>query len=303
MANRVCATCGEEYSDTYRRCPFCEEEAAIKRGRNLRRGGKRSIKRRSHSGGAGSVMLLLAFVVILGVVGFVFFGDQVADFMGIRRENPGTSQGGDVQRPNGGSTPGGTDPAGTNPGGTDPSGGEVTPPNGDPPDGPPVEAGPLTLESPVEFTIPAGETGRITVSGGAGNIVWTSSNPEIASVDDGHVTGVAGGKVTITATAGEESVSCTVTVTGDPWVSSVSFSLCFADGRSATDFSFSNKYPGDIQLKVVGGEYSSISWSIDKTGVATVSSTGLVSRGSSKGTATITVVVDGQTLTCIVRNT
>ncbi len=26
MSNRRCPKCGEEYSDTYRSCPFCEEE-------------------------------------------------------------------------------------------------------------------------------------------------------------------------------------------------------------------------------------------------------------------------------------
>ena len=25
MANHVCPNCGQEYSDTYRKCPFCEE--------------------------------------------------------------------------------------------------------------------------------------------------------------------------------------------------------------------------------------------------------------------------------------
>ena len=55
MSNRHCPTCGEEYSDTYRTCPFCEEEAAIKKGRPLRRrSGKRVEKRqRDSSGGAG----------------------------------------------------------------------------------------------------------------------------------------------------------------------------------------------------------------------------------------------------------
>ena len=39
MANRRCPKCGEEYSNTYRACPFCEEEDAIKHGRPLRRHG------------------------------------------------------------------------------------------------------------------------------------------------------------------------------------------------------------------------------------------------------------------------
>ena len=88
MNNRQCPKCGEEYSDTYRTCPFCEEEAAIKKGKPLRRrSGKRVEKRqRDSSGGAGGIMLLLTGVIILGVVGYVFFGEQVADAMGIRSD-------------------------------------------------------------------------------------------------------------------------------------------------------------------------------------------------------------------------
>ena len=85
MGSRHCAKCGEDYSDTYKRCPFCEEEAALRSGHPLRRrGGKRLEGGRQSSGGAGGVMLLVAAVVILGVLGYVFFGDRVADAMGIR---------------------------------------------------------------------------------------------------------------------------------------------------------------------------------------------------------------------------
>lgn len=85
MSNRRCPTCGEEYSDTYRTCPFCEEEDAIKHGKSLRRhSGRRVEKRPGRNGGAGGVLLLLTGVVILGVLGFVFFGDDVAEAVGIR---------------------------------------------------------------------------------------------------------------------------------------------------------------------------------------------------------------------------
>ena len=47
MSNRRCPKCGEEYSDTYRACPFCEEEAAIKRGHPPRRSGRRVEKRQN----------------------------------------------------------------------------------------------------------------------------------------------------------------------------------------------------------------------------------------------------------------
>ena len=88
MSNRQCPKCGEEYSDTYRICPFCEEDEAIRKGKPLhRQGGKRLEKRRaSSSGGAGGVMLLLTAVITLGVVAYVFMGDRIADAMGIRTD-------------------------------------------------------------------------------------------------------------------------------------------------------------------------------------------------------------------------
>ncbi len=87
MSNRHCPACGEDYSDTYRSCPFCEEEAAIKRGHPpRRRGGRRTEKRKQTNSGAGGVMLLLCALIIVGVVGYVFFGDDVADAVGIRTD-------------------------------------------------------------------------------------------------------------------------------------------------------------------------------------------------------------------------
>ena len=39
MAMKRCPVCGEKFSDTYKNCPFCEEEAALREGDKLRRGG------------------------------------------------------------------------------------------------------------------------------------------------------------------------------------------------------------------------------------------------------------------------
>lgn len=273
MANRRCSKCGEEYSDTYRRCPFCEEEAALRAGHPLhRRGGKRLENQRQSSGGAGGVMLLVAGVIILGVLAFVFFGDQVADVMGIRSAEPPAASDGGAQPAE--------PPAPPSP----ESGGEPAAPSAEP-------AGPLAL-SRADITIAAGETARLTVSGGAGDVAWSTSNENIATVADGSVTGKAGGSVTITATSGEESVSCAVKVTGDPWVSTADLRL------NKTDFTFGSGDP-DVTLKVSGTD-SPVAWSSSRTSVATVSENGVV-KWVGRGTATITATVDGQTLECIVR--
>lgn len=300
MNNRQCPKCGEEYSDTYRTCPFCEEEAAIKKGRPLRRrSGKRVEKRqRDSSGGAGGIMLLLTGVIILGVVGYVFFGEQVADAMGIRSDPVQADEDPAADPPPAG--PGEDEPAQPDPapGSTDqpaaPAEGDQTNPSGEDapaqPDVPPEPAGPLTL-SQTSFSIAAGETALLTTSGGAGEVSWSSSNENIATLEGGSVTGKAGGTVTITATAGEESVACTVTITGDPWVSDAKLSL------NKADFTFGSSET--VQLKVKGTDSPAV-WSSANTAVATVSESGLV-KWAGKGTTTVTATVDGQTLECIVR--
>lgn len=299
MANRRCPKCGEEYSDTYRSCPFCEEEDAIKHGKKLHRHtGRRVEKRPGRNSGAGGVMLLLTMIVIAGVVGYVFFGDDIAEAVGIRANQdpaPISDQSAD-KVPAADKT---NRPAPTVP---DPSGSSAEPVIPDSAE--PVEPGtPLTL-SQSDITIPAGETGRLTASGGTGDLVWSSSNPEIASVDGGSITGKAGGTVTITATSGEETASCTVKVEGDPWVNpnASSFQL------SKTDFTLSSS-ENSWQLKIkrdestgweVLGSADGVTWATNNASVATISDTGLVSRAG-KGNTQITATIDGVTLECIVR--
>lgn len=278
MANIHCPKCGEDYSDTYRSCPFCQEEAAQAKGKPIRRKGKR-LDKKKRSSGAGGVILLLAVMIVFGVVGYVFFGEQVADLAGIRTNDDRSdlSQLTDSDKTTDGQQ----------------SAQEQQPEQTTPPDDAAAEpAGPLTLDFDV-ITISAGQTARITAVGGTGEVTWTSSNANIASVDGGSVTGLAGGSVTITAKAGEETVTCTVNVDGDPWVSDVKLSL------NKTDVTVPSGDPA-FQLKVKGGEYGSVTWASKNSGVASVTGEGVVKR-EGKGTTTITATVDGHVLECIVR--
>ena len=285
MENQHCSRCGEEYSSTYHKCPFCQEAAAERRGRPIYRRGKR-LDQRQRSAGAGGVIRLVLLSVALIVVCVAVFGDNIAGFLGIRTQNdthdPVSSTGDHISGDAGseedaqtGDTPG-TDEAPV-------TGGEG--------EASQSSTEPLTLNQ-TSITIPSGQTARITATGGNGEIVWTSSNNEIATVDDGSVTGVAGGTVTITATSGETVATCTVTVTGDPWVNPAVLSLNY------TDFTLRAGDP-PVQMKVRGTE-SPVTWSSSNVNVAAISADGVVTRVG-KGTATITAQVDGQTLTCIVR--
>ena len=109
---------------------------------------------------------------------------------------------------------------------------------------------------------------------------------------NGSVTGVAGGPATITAVAGEETVECIVTVTGEPWVSDANLSL------NKTDFTLYSDNP-DVQMEVRGTD-STVVWASENPAVATISETGVV-KWAGKGTTNVTATVDGQVLTCIVR--
>lgn len=280
MANVQCPKCGEEYSDTYRSCPFCQEAEAQAKGRPIRRKGKR-LDKKKRSGGAGGIIMLLAVVIIFGVVGYVFFGEQVADLAGIRTNDDRSDL---SQLTDGDSAPAGEEQQPTQDGqqgDTTPAGDTAVEP-----------AGPLALDFDV-ITISAGQTARITASGGSGDVSWSSSNDNIATVDGGSVTGLAGGTVTITAKAGEESVSCTVNVDGDPWVSNANLSL------SKTDVTVKSGEP-TFTLKIKGGDHGSVTWASKNSGVASVTSEGVVKR-EGKGTTTITATVDGHVLECIVR--
>ena len=289
MDNLHCNRCGEEYSSTYHRCPFCQEAAAERRGRPIYRRGKR-LSKKERMAGAGGVLKLVALAVAACVALVIFFGDDIAQFMGIRTQHTGaTQQDGQQLRPPHNDD---TEDDGTSSGGNDQSndGGSTGEQEGQTGSEGTVVL-PLALNR-TEFSIPAGETARLIAEGGSSEIVWTSSNEEIAIVKDGAVTGVAGGTVTITATSGSESVTCTVTVTGDPWVNPVKLSL------NHTDFTLRAGDP-PVQMKVKGTE-SAVIWTSSNPNVATVSSDGVVTRVG-KGTATITAEVDGQKLTCIVR--
>lgn len=309
MSNRRCPKCGEEYSDTYRSCPFCEEEAAIRRGRPPRRRSGRRVEKRQNarSGGAGGVMLLLTGIIILGVMVYVFFGDDMADAVGIRdvQDPPASSQTAndrpagqtppeDGLQPVPAQVPGGDEPASDNAPGEENQPGDAEEPTvADEP------AGPLAL-SQTDITIPAGETGRLTATGGSGEIIWSSSNPEIASVDGGAVTGKAGGTVVITAASGEETASCQVKVEGDPWIDPNIPDLSI----NKTDFTFgSGDTPVQMKLLIKGTRNvyeGAVVWSSADPSVAAIDETGKVTWVS-RGTTTVTATAGDQAFECIVR--
>lgn len=157
---------------------------------------------------------------------------------------------------------------------------------------------PLAI-SQTAASLEIGETVTLTVSGDFDALTWTSSNETVASVESGRVTAKAAGTAQITASAGEESVSCTVTVKEPPPVSRPDLAL------NLTDFTIRPGDPATVQMKirikgtreVYTGE---VVWASQDPSVVTVSETGLVERVG-RGTTVITASAEEQVLECIVR--
>ena len=68
MAMKQCPICGEKYSETYKNCPFCEEEAAQQDGDDIRRGirgGKRAARSRQFSLITPTLIILIIVMAAL----------------------------------------------------------------------------------------------------------------------------------------------------------------------------------------------------------------------------------------------
>ena len=73
MAMKRCPDCGEKYSDTYKYCPFCEEEEILKKGKT---GGRRARQERSFS--LLTPVLVILILLMAGLLIFLLRGRQAA---------------------------------------------------------------------------------------------------------------------------------------------------------------------------------------------------------------------------------
>lgn len=206
-----CENCGEDYSVTYKRCPFCDERPG-KNGRPKTTPGGRRV-----AGGAGRgsgrpvnplqiAGLVITLVLIIAAMYIVF--SSLAPLFEKGGEKPGSASTGNASASQ--SAPG------TSTSQPDASVAD------DPEPPPPVAAvvNSLTL-STNDFTLRANESYRITatVDPADAEITWTSSDETLATVGaDGTVTNVNAGSskqtAVITAAAGDKTVECLVRCNG-----------------------------------------------------------------------------------------
>lgn len=327
MAMKRCPVCGERYSDTYKECPFCEEEAAFQEGEKPRRrsGGR-------HVAGQQKInyitpTLVVLILIMAGLLIYLLWGDKIAEkFSGEDapsvdqvippvppseppgQEGPAVAPGvmPDVPEDH---EPGETQPNETGPGNLKPDETKPDKPvenevSGDKNDYESISKLPDGLAlSTTDFTLKnLGETHTITVSGGSGTYTWVSEDDGIASVDhSGKVTAVSGGTVHILVSDGSKKGDCIVRISASGSLPASPSGGSTASGgvHTLNREDMTLKAGEQFQLKL-SGTAATLKWSSSNSGVASVSGNGNVTAVAT-GTATVTVSWDGGSLSCIVR--
>lgn len=299
-----CPKCGEMFSDSYKTCPFCEEDEAYYSGKVRKGRGRRtaeSSKRRAPSilGPVAVVVLILLVVLVVWLI----FGDRIKDAIDGSEKPPITN----VDTPDDGTaTPDDT---------------AVTPT--------------ISLNRTV-LVLSVGDKESLKVNGTEETVAWSSSDPTVASVtSSGDVTALAKGNAVITAAVGEESVACTVTVkseddtSGDnsttttkpndttkpgdttttkPSTGSVDVSKLTLESEYGTtikpnDGTFDISLPAGLSCSfTVKGTDMTAAWSSADSSIATVSSDGTV-KTVSRGETTLTIKLGSTEVKCLLRVT
>lgn len=190
-----CEKCGEDYSVTYKRCPFCDERPGS--GIGGKKGG--NVHPIQLIGLIVSMILIItALFIVFKYVGPLILGDRSPSSSST---SASTSQSGD---------PFGSQSGASSSGDSSSSSGDVSL------EVPYVNVTALTLNEK-DITLRAGELFAFTatVSPADAAVTWTSSDESILKIAaDGTATNVntSGSKVkvTVTATAGDKTAECTV---------------------------------------------------------------------------------------------
>ena len=212
-----CPQCGEQYSSSYPRCPFCEEEDDSG-SRRLKYKPRRRIadKQKAQSARGGMIVVLVA---VLALLSWYLFGDSIAGRG--KTDEPGDTPGTVNTEPTvPANNPDASDPFFEDPNGGsgDPSGEENPPDTGEstepqPPMVENVDVSGAQLNRD-DFTLGyEGETYTVRLSGTEAKPTWSIDNPNVATIAaDGTVTAVANGNTTLHCKVGNRDLTCTVRV-------------------------------------------------------------------------------------------
>lgn len=305
-----CPYCGEDYSITYKRCPFCDGKSDSgdssiddEQYDGHRSGGKR-LSSNSRGGGYGgaehSPLRIIGTVVSLGLIAAAIGIVILVVSPLVRRGN--------TLNPSPPATPGISASVSPSPSADPAPSGTGTPaPSVSPSPSIPAE------QTATSFTInredfsmnAAGEVWNLgpafLPAGSHGILTWSSSAPEVATISDaGIVTAVSPGTTTVTATmAGGYTQECIVRCSWTGGTSSPGGTL--AGGTlSASHSDVTLDRSGESFRMSISGTDSTPVWSTSNAAVASVDGSGKVTAAGG-GQCTVTASVGGQTFTCIVR--
>ena len=302
-----CPKCGEMFSDSYKTCPFCEEDEAYYSGKLRKSRGRRAAEsRRRKTPSVLGPVAVIVLILLAALVVWLIFGDQIKE--AITGEKPPVT---DVDKPND---------------------------TIDKPDDTP--ATPTISLNRTVLVLNVGDKDELKVNGTEDAAAWSSSAPTVASVNSaGEVTALTKGNAVITAEVNGESVTCTVTVrdesdapdngtdtpdnnstttkpnnsnkpsTGSVDVSKLKLKLTMGEWVSTVE---SPNSDGNFEISSVQGEEwtlavdgttAAVTWSAESgNSVATVSGDTLKVTGSSSGRyTTITGKVGDATIKLVVR--
>lgn len=179
-----CPKCGEMYSDSYRTCPFCQEDEALK-GRSA--APRRKVTRRRRAPSILGPAMVLVVVLAAVLVGVLLFGGKG------NAEKPDDPA---VVEP---------DPAPTTPLTLDQTTLNLNQ----------AETATLTVTGAEDVLWTSSDTNVATVevTGTEQTVTWTIEDTKIATVNsEGVVTGVSKGKTVLKATVGDQTLTCIVRV-------------------------------------------------------------------------------------------
>lgn len=244
-----CPKCGEMFSETYKSCPFCQEDEELHSNKPIKRSGRRTGGGRAKPQ-VGGVAVAVCLVMVLGLIAYTMFGSQITALFAGEKEDPK-----------------------------------------------PTPTKLVMSQTSVDMTV---GNSIVLTAFGADKIVFSSSDESVATVAaDGTLRAVGAGSAVVTATDGEQSATCQVTVeepAQQPEQPENKELVLQSTAGSRGEFSM---YIGDTaRLEVVGTD-STISWSIANSAIATVDSEGVVT-GISSGKTVVTATVDEQSLTIAV---
>ena len=225
-----CPRCGEMYSSSYRRCPFCEEEDYPRKASSRRGGHHVSEKKHTHSA-RGSMAAVL--IVVLVVLSWYLFGGKLVEKFSKDPAQPSedvTPVTDDKTQEQDG-TDATTDEPGTEPDAEDPD--TPAPPSVEKPDATDTPVVPAAVDvsalgiktnvgttlkraqdsGAFDVTIGLNDAIRLIIQGTDVQPVWSSSDTSVLTVGtDGALKPLKAGTATVTADFSGAKLECIVRV-------------------------------------------------------------------------------------------